>query len=192
MLDSSKPASYRTRVPARVRLDDGRVVEVSGEELRRGAFMLFAPLHVEHLRRRLLLSGFTDAPSMPRGERYSMVKPLHEPWELHVRLYEGRGGSFIEGEVEVGRRYVEHLSVGGSLPVVYEVVLAISQPYGDLYLLHKPSGRWVAEVLDSREVVLHPPRSLTEWRSLALAALGLLIAGLAAYALGKLKHWPTR
>ncbi|MEM4699774.1 MAG: hypothetical protein QXT74_02330 [Candidatus Nezhaarchaeales archaeon] len=177
--------SYRTRVPAVVLLDSGEVAEVGEEQLRRGAFRLFAPRSAEEVRGHLARRGFVDVPSLPKGEEYSMAKEVLEPWELHVRLYRGAGGTFLEGEVEVSRRFVGHLSAGARAPVVYEVCSALSGLCDEPLLQHKPSGRWVAAVLSDQEVVLHPP-PLTKWSTLALAASLLVLAGLFGFVLRRL------
>lgn len=166
------PVDYRTRVPAVVVLDGGEVVEVDASDLR-----LFVPCSVEEVRGHLTAGGFADALSLPKGEEYSMSKELAPPWELHVRLYRVDGGALLEGEVEVRRAFLEHLSSGARTSVIYEVISAVRGLCSEPLLQHGPSGKWVAAVLSDREVVLRPP-SLTKWSTLALAVLSLALAGL--------------
>ncbi|WP_069807877.1 hypothetical protein [Vulcanisaeta thermophila] len=106
---------YETYIPREVVLDDERrVIVLQDEPLKDNVFLLYVPPQVtrelcSHMRR----VGFKEAfpavlktSPMGKPELCSMAKRLADPWELNVRVYED---GFIEGEVEVGRDYLENL-----------------------------------------------------------------------------------
>lgn len=128
--------------------------------------------------------GFKDTQlSAFKGERYSLVKKLEDPWELHVRIYDG---GFLESEVEVSREYVEHLGEY-RIHVIYEAYSYYSKVYDKLHILYKPSGRYIVKILDHVRIRVRPPKTLTPWKPIAVAAGLFAVVGSIFYALSKLE-----
>ena len=114
-------SAYVTMIPRRLTLESGNTVtltalDVEEKLVKDTVFRLWVP-DVEKVYRHLVEKhGFeTAAPSIPKGERYSLRKVLSDIWELHVRLYDD---GFIDAEVEVRRELIGHLF--RRLNVVYE------------------------------------------------------------------------
>jgi len=120
---------------------------------------------------------------VPKGEKYSLVRRLIEPWELHVRIYES---GFIESEVEVSRDYIEHLGEY-RVYVVYELFNFYSKVYDRLHILYKPRNRWVVKVWDNLRIRVKPPKLLTPWKPIAVGVGVAIAVGLLTYALAKLE-----
>jgi len=119
------------------------------------------------------------APSIHKGERYSLRKVLSDIWELHLRLY---SNGFIDAEVEVRRECLEHLTPR-RLNVVYEAFEYYRGVYDKLHLWYVPTGKWVIKVIDHLSVKLREPDALTPWKPIVI---GIVATGLFAYALSRL------
>lgn len=179
---------YVTLVPRTFVLGSGKEVTLAARDVeerltKETLFRLWVP-DVEAVRKYLVEEqGFEAAvPSVPKGERYSLRKPLSDEWELHVRLY---GDGFADAEVEVRREYFEHLA--RRLNVVYEAFEYYRGAYDRLHVWYAPEREWVVGVRDHFEVRLRRPDSLTPW---APVVLGIVAAALAvtSYALSRLSR----
>jgi len=182
---SLRAVQYETYLPRTVRLEDGSIITVSGEEAIQGAFSLYIPpVHLDELARHLTSKGFEAAGvSLGKGEKYNLRIVVQEPWELHVRIY---GSGLVEGEVEVKREYIEHLSPWRS-SVIYEVFQFYQDFYPTLHILYKPKGLYVVRVIDHYRVELKPPESLTLWKPIVIGGVLIGVLGLIAYFLSKLE-----
>lgn len=95
---------YETYVPAQFILDDGLSEFISAsivEEkmVREPLFLLYVSPHsIEAIATSLRNQGFVETHRV-RGEVYSFVKRLEDPWELYIRIF---SNGFIESEVRVG------------------------------------------------------------------------------------------
>ncbi|MGC9227737.1 hypothetical protein [Caldivirga sp.] len=182
---------YETYIPRRFMLNDGSVVDLKAADIeetvsKEPLFQLYVPPdRVDEVYRVLLTEGFreTQLRVLKEGERYSLVKRLIDPWELHVRIYYN---GLIESEVEVSREYLEHLG-DYRVYVVYEAFNYYSKAYDKLHMLYKPSGRWVVGVVDHVRIRVLPPKTLTPWKPIVAAAGFFAVTGVLLYALSKLE-----
>ncbi len=111
------PHRIEIRWPKKIYLEDGRKLVLDSEEEIMGHRLacLISRDDVERTYKLLKEQGFKRVPALPLGERYSLAKIIKEPFELHIRIF--RSG-LILSEVEISRKYVEHLytpSVNASL-----------------------------------------------------------------------------
>jgi len=178
-------SGYITVIPRRFILESGDVVVLTARDVeekltRDTVFRLWVP-DVDAVHEYLASKqGFeTATPSAYKGEKYSLKKVLSDVWELHLRLY---GDGFIDAEVEVRREYLEHLAPR-RLNVVYEAFEYYRGVYDKLHLWYAPAGKWVVKVIDHLNVKLREPDTLTPWKPIVL---GIVVAGLFAYALSRL------
>jgi len=178
-------SGYITVIPRRFILESGDVVVLTARDVeekltRDTVFRLWVP-DVDAVHEYLTSKqGFeTATPSTYKGEKYSLRKVLSDIWELHLWLY---SDGFIEAEVEVRREYLEHLTPR-RLNVVYEAFEYYRGVYDKLHLWYVPAGKWVVKVIDHLNVKLREPDTLTPWKPIVL---GIVVAGLFAYALSRL------
>ena len=161
--------TYETLIPHRFVLDDGETVILSSkdvESMKKPLFSIYIPKSPEKIREHLIYRGFLEAePSFNKGEVYGLRRLLKHPWELHIRIYEN---GFLEGEVEVRREYLEHLS-RRRVFVVYEIY-DYTKVLSDLFLFYKPKRRWVAKIISNFVVRLDPPERLTPWKPIVVIA----------------------
>ncbi len=187
---------YETVIPRKFILDDGSIVELKADEVRKRIcreplFLLYVPpTQVDNVYRALLSHGFREESLLRvyKGEKYSLVKKLVDPWELHVRIYEN---GMIESEVEVSRDYVEHLG-DSRIYVVYETFNYYSQVYNKLHILYKQPDRWVIKVIDHFHIKIRPPKTLTPWKPIVITAAILTTIGLLTYALSRLEKGESK
>lgn len=178
---------YETYIPRRFRLDDGSIITLKAEQIQSmgNVFYLYIPdTYIDKLYNHLLSKGFKDVKlSIPKGERYSLSKPLDNVWQMHVRIY---SDGFIESEVEVNRDYFEHLDDRFRINVVYEVFEYYMDIYDRLHVSYMRKG-WIVEVIDNFRIQLKPPTTLTPWKPITVSLAALAIVGLLSYALSRLE-----
>ncbi len=116
------------------------------------------------VREALLAEGFRDTVLQiyRKGQVFGLVKPLNETLEVHVRAY--RDGS-LDAEVEVSRKYIEHLTAG-SEPAV-EILTGVLRKHGIPYRVVRPPAGGTLTALS--------PGRLTPWKPFAAAALMLVV-----------------
>jgi len=115
------PHRIEIRWPKRIYLEDGREIVLDSEEEIMGHRLacLISREDVDKTYKILREHKFRRVPALPLGEKYSLAKIVHEPFELHIRIF--RTG-LILSEVEVARKYVEHVytpSINASLETYY-------------------------------------------------------------------------
>ncbi len=172
------PVTYKVLVPRKFVLETGDVVALTEKDAERLArdtvFRLWVPdigsVH-EYL---VEAQGFEKAlPAMPKGEKYSLRRAIDNAWELHLRLYDD---GFIDAEVEVRREYIEHLTSGQRLNIVYEAYDSYKGVYDKLHLWYAPSRSWVIGIIDNFSLELHEPGRLIPWKPIVLGvAAGILV-----------------
>jgi len=179
--------AYITVIPRRFILESGDIVvltavDVEEKLVRDTVFRLWVP-DIEWVYRYLLEKQCFEAaaPSVSKGERYSLRRALSDVWELHVRLYDD---GFIDSEVEVRREFMEHLTPR-RLNVVYDAFEFYRDAYNSLHIWYAPAREWVTNVIDHFHVKLREPDTLTPWKPIVL---GIAAAGLFTYALLKLRR----
>jgi len=177
--------TYMTVVPRKFVLESGDVIMLTARDVEEKLvkdtlFRLWVP-DIEAVYKHLVnMQGFEPATlSISKGERYSLRKVLSDVWELHMRLY---NDGFIDAEVEVRREYIEHLTPR-RLNIVYEAFEHYRGVYDKLHIWYVPAHKWITQIIDHLNVKLREPDTLTPWRPIVL---GIVTAGLFAYALSKL------
>ncbi len=177
--------AYVTVIPRKFILESGSVValtaiDVEERLVKDTIFRLWVP-DIENVYKHLIeRQGFEiAAPSVPKGEKYSLRRALSNVWELHVRLYDD---GFIDAEVEVGGEFMKHLAPK-RLNVVYEAFEFYRDVYDRLHVWYVPAREWITSIIDHLHVKLREPDTLTPWKPIAL---GIVVAGLFTYSLLRL------
>lgn len=169
--------AYRVLIPRKFVLESGDVVVLTEKDAERlikdTLFRLWVP-DIDSVYEYLVnVQRFEQAvPAMPKGEKYSLRKALDNTWELHLRLY---SNGFIDAEVEVRREYIEHLTSGQRLNVVYEAYDSYKAMYDKLHLWYVPSRNWVTSIIDNLSLELHEPGRLIPWKPIVLGVVASVV-----------------
>lgn len=155
---------YITYLPWHVELHSGLRVKLKLSQILNTSIDTFAikiPSDEIHSAYKGLISrGFYRAiPSVNKGEVYGLAKIIRGPWELHIRIYKD---GLVKGEVEVSRRYLQHL-ISNRVNVVYEVYELIKDAVSTRSIVYLPLNQRVVNVLDNIRVELKQPRILIPW-----------------------------
>ena len=108
------------------------------------------------------------------------AKSLSKPWEMHVRLVDihQQGLIAIRGEVEVSRRYVQHLS-SIRCPVIYELESILKKHSIEYRIWNSKVRDYISQIIEDHQIRLLAPRlPAMPWRLMACVVMAL-VAGTA-------------
>src|SRR5919197_194938 len=89
---------------------------------------------------------------------HGFSKKLAKPWEMHVRLLEMQQGLIaIHAEVEISRRYIQHIRSVRS-PVIYEIESILKKHKIEYLIWHAKLKQYIASVIDNHQITLNAPR----------------------------------
>ncbi len=168
--------------PREIVLDDGSRIVVSEDGLRRAppdhVLELWVPEErIESVVSELSRQGFAFT-KLDARERAHLVLDLADDWELHVRIYDG--GRIAS---EIAHRSVH---IYDRAPAIYEVFHFYERAYDKLHVRHRPTGRWVKDVLSHHVVVLTSPDLLHRiWTPVELRGIRTSVDVYTAYLLGR-------
>ncbi|WP_069808329.1 hypothetical protein [Vulcanisaeta thermophila] len=156
---------YVTYLPWHVELSNGIKVRVRLSQLINSSSDIYAlkvPINeIQRVYREFISRGFHRAiPSINKGEIYGLAKMIRDPWELHVRIF---SNGLIKGEVEISRRYLEHLIGGRINNVVYEIYEVIREVTSNGEIIYLPLNQRVINVIENVRIELKQPRLLIPW-----------------------------
>lgn len=110
---------------------------------------------------------------------HGMVKRFSD-WQVHVRLFQHGDNIQIDGEVEVSKEYMEHLTYDW-IPALDACLRMIRRNFGRVWIYHKGYQRYVKRVVWER-LSLDDPESKTSAAvvvgGIAVTALAVLLAAL--------------
>ena len=87
------------------------------------------------------------------------AKSLSKPWEMHVRLVDiqQQGLIAIRGEVEVSRRYIQHLT-SVRCPVIYELESILKKHSIEYRIWNSKVRDYISQIIDNHQITLLAPR----------------------------------
>jgi len=87
------------------------------------------------------------------------AKSLSKPWEMHVRLVDihQQGLIAIRGEVEVSRRYIQHLT-SVRCPVIYELESILKKHRIEYRIWNSKVRDYISQIIDDHQITLFAPR----------------------------------
>jgi hypothetical protein len=87
------------------------------------------------------------------------AKSLSKPWEMHVRLVDihQQGLIAIRGEVEVSRRYIQHLT-SVRCPVIYELESILKKHSIEYRIWNSKVRDYISQIIDDHQITLFAPR----------------------------------
>lgn len=101
-------------------------------------------------------------------------KKLKYPWEMHLRLLDLQQGLIaIKAEVEISRRYIQHI---GSVraPVVYEIESILKKHKIEYNIWNEKLRDYITHIVDNHQIKLQGPRlHAMPWRHMIIASSAL-------------------
>ena len=87
------------------------------------------------------------------------AKSLSKPWEMHVRLVDihQQGLIAIRGEVEVSRRYIQHLT-SVRCPVIYGLESILKKHSIEYRIWNSKVRDYISQIIDDHQITLFAPR----------------------------------
>ena len=81
------------------------------------------------------------------------AKSLSKPWEMHVRLVDiqQQGLIAIRGEVEVSRRYIQHLT-SVRCPVIYELESILKKHSIEYRIWNSKVRDYISQIIDDHQI----------------------------------------
>lgn len=166
--------------PLEVTLEDGTTIRTNEETWQERHLVIETDRSERDVRNMLYKEGFKETSmEYPKSGRlgHGMVKEFKN-WQVHVRLYRHNDNIQIDGEVEVSKKYVEHLTYDW-LPAFDFCAHIIRKHFGGFWVFHEEYGQYATNL--GREIVLSlgDPKSKTNVAML-VAGAGLIGLGLLA------------
>ena len=172
--------SISVRYPLEVKLQDGSAIRTDKDTWTDRHLVVETDRSEEDVRNVLSKEGFKETRlEYPKSGRlgHGMIKEF-EDWQVHVRLFRHGKNIQIDGEVEVSRKYVEHLTHDW-LPAFDFCADIIRVHFGRFWAYHRGYGQYATNLGRQIVLILEDPESKTDAVMLAVGA-GLAIgAGLA-------------
>lgn len=113
---------------------------------------------------------------------HGFAKKLAKPWEMHVRLLELQQGLIaIQAEVEISRRYIQHIRSVRS-PVIYEIESILKDHRIEYQIWHAKLKQYISSVIDNHQITLNAPRlPPIPWKHMAGSVATLSLVYLAKF-----------
>jgi hypothetical protein len=113
---------------------------------------------------------------------HGFSKKLAKPWEMHVRLLQMQQGLIaIQAEVEISRRYIQHIRSVRS-PVIYEIESILKKHKIEYQIWHARLKQYISSVIDNHQITLNAPRlPAMPWKHMAGAIITLSLVYLAKF-----------
>jgi hypothetical protein len=170
-------SEFLTRYPKTVNIVKGLQDFIHREEVELDHLCLMVKIKKDEIIGALISEGFKRVKLENKkraqiGNGFS--KTLAKPWEMHVRLLEIQQGMIaIHAEVEISRRYIQHIRSVRS-PVIYEIESILAKHKIEYQLWNAKLRQYIASVIDNHQIILNAPKlPPIPWKHMAGSAVTL-------------------
>lgn len=151
-------SDYSVLYPKTVGLMKGLLHFIKRDEIQSESLYLVVRNSTEEIIRMLRNEGFHKLlfceHKKPLQIGSGFTKMLNRTWEMHVRLIQMKEGWIaIQGEVEISRRYIQHMFSQRS-PVVYEIANMLKKNGIDYKIWNERVNEYVSNVVDNHHIKL--------------------------------------
>lgn len=180
---SRQMSEFLTSYPRRMNVVKGLQDLIRHEEIELDQLYISVRMKKDDMIRTLMSEGFKKVKlenKMTSQIGNGFAKSLSKPWEMHVRLVDihQQGLIAIRGEVEVSRRYVQHLS-SIRCPVIYELESILKKHSIEYRIWNSKVRDYISQIIEDHQIRLLAPRlPAMPWRLMACVVMAL-IAGTA-------------
>jgi hypothetical protein len=180
---SRQMSEFLTSYPRRMNVVKGLQDLIRHEEIELDQLYISVRMKKDDIIRTLMSEGFKKVKlenKMTSQIGNGFAKSLSKPWEMHVRLVDihQQGLIAIRGEVEVSRRYVQHLS-SIRCPVIYELESILKKHSIEYRIWNSKVRDYISQIIEDHQIRLLAPRlPAMPWRLMACVVMAL-VAGTA-------------
>lgn len=179
--------------PKKVSLMRGIMDMIKNEDLEKDALYIVVKSNVDEIVRILRNEGFHRLKicenKKPSQIGSGFTKMLTRTWEMHVRLLEMKNGLIaLHAEVEISRRYVQHI-VSERSPMLYELANLLKKHGIDYKIWNAKFNEYVSSILEDHKIRLRGRLIPIPWIPLATVLPSLGLWGLLRI-LGLIPLWP--
>ncbi len=173
--------------PQIVQLEDGNQIELTNDTWEKRLLVIETDKTEQEIRAIFKKEGFKEETLefFKNGQLGSGLSKKIQDWQVHVRLFPHDKHIQIDGEVEVSKDYVEHLTHGwiSAFKETWNIVLRY---FRHLWVYHKGLGKYVTRVIKEGILTLPEPKTKTDVAILIGAGVaGALIGTIIILALKK-------
>ena len=175
----SRMSEFLTSYPRRINLLKGLSELIHHEDIQFDHLSLMVKIKKEDLIKTLFAEGFKKVKfenKKPTQIGSGFSKKLKYPWEMHLRLLDLQQGLIaIKAEVEISRRYIQHI---GSVraPVVYEIESILKKHKIEYNIWNEKLRDYITHIVDNHQIKLQGPRlHAMPWRHMIIASSALAI-----------------
>ncbi|TLY09344.1 MAG: hypothetical protein E6K85_06240 [Thaumarchaeota archaeon] len=154
-------SEFLTSYPKTISIVKGLQNFIRKEEIQLDQLSLMVKTKKDEIVKALMLEGFKLVKlenRKPTQIGHGFSKRLTKPWEMHVRLLEMQQGLIaIQAEVEISRRYIQHIRSVRS-PVIYEIESILKKHRIEYQIWHAKLKQYITNVIDNHQITLNAPR----------------------------------
>jgi hypothetical protein len=178
-------SEFLTRYPKTISIVKGLQDFIHREEINLDHLSLMVRIKKDEVVNALMSEGFKRVKlenRKPAQIGHGFSKKLAKPWEMHVRLLEMHQGLIaIHAEVEISRRYIQHIRSVRS-PVIYEIESILNKHKIEYQIWHAKLRQYITSVIDNHQVTLNAPRlPPIPWKHMAGSVMTLSLIYLAKF-----------
>lgn len=154
-------SEFLTSYPKTISIVKGLQNFIRKEEIQLDHLSLMVKTKRDEIVKALMSEGFKLVKlenKKPTQIGHGFSKKLTKPWEMHVRLLEMQQGLIaIQAEVEISRRYIQHIRSVRS-PVIYEIESILKKHRIEYQIWHAKLKQYITNVIDNHQITLNAPR----------------------------------
>jgi hypothetical protein len=173
-------AEFLTRYPKKMSFLKGLQESIKSEDLQFDHLSLLVKIKKDEIIRTLILEGFSKVKfenKKPGQIGNGFSKKLKKPWEIHVRLLDMQQGLIaIQGEVEISRRYIQHIR-SVRAPVIYEIESILKKHRIEYKIWNDKVRDYITNIIDNHQIILNSPK-LPAMPWLLMIIFGFMIGSL--------------
>lgn len=176
---TSEMSEFLTTYPKTVKILRGLQDFIRKEEIELDHLSLMVRTKKDEIINALVLEGFRRVNlenRKPTQIGHGFAKRLAKPWEMHVRLLELQQGLIaIQAEVEISRRYIQHIRSVRS-PVILEIESILKKHKIEYRIWHAKLRQYITSVIDYHQIALNAPKlPAIPWKHMAGSAATISI-----------------
>jgi hypothetical protein len=173
-------AEFLTRYPKKMNFLKGLQESIKSEDIQFDHLSLLVKIKKDEIIRTLISEGFSKVKfenKKPRQIGNGFTKKLKKPWEIHVRLLDMHQGLIaIQGEVEISRRYIQHIR-SVRAPVIYEIESILKKHRIEYKIWNDKVRDYITNIIENHQIILNSPK-LPAMPWLLMIIFGSLIGSL--------------
>ena len=154
-------SEFLTRYPKKMNFLKGLQESIKSEDIQFDHLSLLVKIKKDDIIRTLILEGFSKVKfenRKPRQIGNGFSKKLKKPWEIHVRLLDMQQGLIaIQGEVEISRRYIQHIR-SVRAPVIYEIESILKKHRIEYKIWNDKVRDYITNIIDNHQIILNSPK----------------------------------